>query len=251
MKSIDINSDLGESFGHYRIGCDDQVLDLISSANIACGFHASDPVTMDRTVLAAAERGVHIGAHPGFPDLEGFGRRKMFLSPEEIKCSIIYQIGALEAFCSAHFTVLCHIKPHGALYNMAVKDEELAGAIVSGILSADPYLTLLAPYGSALQKVAEKAGLPFAAEVFADRGYMDDGSLVPRGQPGAMITDPDEAAGRVLRMIEDGVVKTVTGNDIPIRADSVCIHGDSPKAVAFAKTIREALERDGVCIQPF
>lgn len=251
MKSIDINSDLGESFGRYRIGCDEDVLALISSANIACGFHASDPVTMDHTVQTAASMGVHIGAHPGFPDLAGFGRRKMYCSPEEIKCMVAYQIGALQAFCSAHFAILYHIKPHGALYNMAVKDMEIATAIVSGILSADPDLTLLAPYGSCLQKAADKAGISFASEVFADRGYMDDGSLVPRGQEGAMITDPALAADRVLRMIEEGKVRTVAGKDISIKADSVCIHGDSPAAVSFARTIRRALEQEGVSIKPF
>lgn len=251
MKSIDINSDLGESYGHYSIGCDDQVLGLISSANVACGFHASDPVTMDKTVQHAVSKGVHIGAHPGFHDLLGFGRRPMVCTPEEVKDSMIYQIGALQAFCSTHFTMLCHVKPHGALYNMAVKDMDIARAIVSGILCADSNLTLLAPYGSCLMTAAQEAGLPFAAEVFADRGYMDDGSLVPRSQPGAMITDAKEAADRVLRMIMEGKVRTVSGKDIPIKADSVCIHGDSPRAVEFAKAIRTSLEEAGVAIKAF
>lgn len=251
MKTIDINSDLGESFGRYTIGRDEDVLSLISSANVACGFHASDPVTMDKTVAAAAEKGVHIGAHPGFHDLEGFGRRQMVCSPDEIRCSIIYQVGALKAFCDAHSVMLWHVKPHGALYNMAVKDQAIAKAIVSGIYSADPHLILLAPFGSCMQKEAELVGLPFAAEVFADRGYQDDGSLVPRGKPGAMITDPKEAADRVLRMIEEGKVTSVSGKDISIKADSVCIHGDNEKAVTFARTIRKALEDDGVTIRPF
>ena len=251
LKYVDLNSDMGESFGHYSIGMDGDVLSLITSANVACGFHASDPVTMDRTVAMAAENGVHIGAHPGFHDLFGFGRRQMKVSPEELRCSIIYQVSALKGFCIAHGAKLHHVKPHGALYNMAVKDRTMADAIAEGVKETDPSLALLAPYGSCLQEAAEAAGIPFAAEAFADRAYMEDGSLVPRSQPGSMVTDPDAAARRVIRMVEEGKVTAITGKDIPVRADSICVHGDNPQALAFTKAIRTALEKEGIGIRAF
>ena len=196
MISVDLNCDLGESFGAYTIGMDEAVIPLITSANVACGYHAGDPLVMAKTVSRCREAGVHIGAHPGFPDLMGFGRRSMNVSPAEAKAYIQYQLGALEAFCRAAGVQMHHVKPHGALYNMAAKDEKLARAIVEGICEVDDRLTLLALSGSEMLLAAEKAGLRAASEVFADRGYQADGTLVPRSKPGAMITDETQAIER-------------------------------------------------------
>ena len=247
---IDLNCDLGESFGAYQLGLDDQVLPYISSANVACGFHASDPVVMDKTVALAKDAGVSVGAHPGYPDLQGFGRRNMTIPPREVKAMVMYQIGALQAFCTAHGMTLQHVKPHGALYNMAGKDEALAMAICEAIQEVDDSLILLGLSGSKLLEAADKIGLRSAREVFADRAYEEDGSLVARTKPGAMITDEDEAVTRVIRMIREGKVTAVTGKDIPIRADSVCVHGDSPKALAFVQKIRTALTAEHIQIVP-
>lgn len=250
MPNIDLNCDLGESFGAYTIGLDEQVLPHLSSANVACGFHASDPVVMAKTVAACKAAGVAVGAHPGYPDLQGFGRRNMTVPPKEIKAMVQYQIGALWAFCKANGVTMQHVKPHGALYNMAGKDEALAMAICEGILEVDKGLILMGLSGSKLLTAAEKCGLKAASEVFADRAYQEDGSLVPRGTPGAMIEDEDEAVARVVRMAKDGVVTTNTGRDIPLKADSVCVHGDSPKALAFVQKIRAGLEAAGIEILP-
>lgn len=247
---IDLNCDLGESFGAYKLGLDDQVLPYISSANVACGFHASDPVVMDKTVALAKDAGVAVGAHPGYPDLQGFGRRNMTIPPREVKAMVMYQIGALQAFCTAHGLKLQHVKPHGALYNMAGKDEALAMAVCEAIQAVDDSLILLGLSGSKMLEAADKIGLRSAREVFADRAYEEDGSLVARTKPGAMITDEDEAVERVIRMIREGKVTAVTGKDIPIRADSVCVHGDSPKALAFVQKIRAALTAEQIQIVP-
>ena len=247
---IDLNCDLGESFGAYKLGLDDQVLPYISSANVACGFHASDPVVMDKTVALAKDAGVAVGAHPGYPDLQGFGRRNMTIPPREVKAMIMYQIGALQAFCTARELKLQHVKPHGALYNMAGKDEALAMAVCEAIQAVDDSLILLGLSGSKMLEAADKIGLRSAREVFADRAYEEDGSLVARTKPGAMITDEDEAVARVIRMIREGRVTAVTGKDIPIRADSVCVHGDSPKALAFVQKIRAALTAEQIQIVP-
>ena len=247
---IDLNCDLGESFGAYKLGLDDQVLPYISSANVACGFHASDPVVMDKTVALAKDAGVAVGAHPGYPDLQGFGRRNMTIPPREVKAMVMYQIGALQAFCTAHGLKLQHVKPHGALYNMAGKDEALAMAVCETIQAVDDSLILLGLSGSKMLEAADKIGLRSAREVFADRAYEEDGSLVARTKPGAMITDEDEAVARVIRMIREGRVTAVTGKDIPIRADSVCVHGDSPKALAFVQKIRAALTAEQIQIVP-
>lgn len=247
---IDLNCDLGESFGAYKLGLDDQVLPYISSANVACGFHASDPVVMDKTVALAKDAGVAVGAHPGYPDLQGFGRRNMTIPPREVKAMVMYQIGALQAFCTAHGLKLQHVKPHGALYNMAGKDEALAMAVCEAIQAVDDSLILLGLSGSKMLEAADKIGLRSAREVFADRAYEEDGSLVARTKPGAMITDEDEAVARVIRMIREGKVTAVTGKDIPIRADSVCVHGDSPKALAFVQKIRAALTAEQIQIVP-
>ena len=250
MFKIDLNSDMGESFGNYTCGMDEEVLKYITSANIACGFHASDPMVMAKTVELAKNQGVHIGAHPGFPDLQGFGRRRMTMSFEEIRTMIIYQTGALDAFCRASGVSLQHVKPHGALYNMADKDMKMAEAIARGIADVNPQLILLAPYGSCMTKAAENIGLPVAYEVFADRAYEEDGSLVARSKPGAMITDTAEAAARVLEMIKEGTVTAITGKKIQVKADSVCIHGDSPSALSFSKAIHDALQAEGIELKP-
>lgn len=250
MYSIDLNSDLGESFGAYTMGRDADIIPLVSSANVACGFHAGDPEVMAKTAQLCAGAGISIGAHPGFPDLQGFGRRNMNLSPEAVKALILYQVGALDAFCRSAGMKLRHVKPHGALYNMAAKDPALAKAICEGIRDYDPTLILLGLSGSEMLRQAEAAGIPWAAEVFADRGYQDDGTLVPRGKPGAMILDEEEAVRRVIRMVKEHTVLSVTGKTIEIAPDSVCVHGDSEKALLFVKKIRAALEAEGIAIRP-
>ncbi len=250
MYRVDLNSDLGESFGRSTIGSDDRIIPLITSANVACGFHASDPVVMDKTLAMAAEAGIRVGAHPGYPDLMGFGRRNMSVTPGEAKAYTLYQLGALEAFARAHGLKLQHVKPHGALYNMAAKDYELSRAICSAVREFDGSLIVLALSGGELARAAQDMGLRTALEVFADRGYEEDGSLVDRRKEGAMVTDEEEAISRVIRMVKEKKVRAVTGKDIPIRADSVCVHGDGEKALAFVETIRRALKEEGVEICP-
>lgn len=251
MKQIDLNSDLGESFGAYTIGNDSEVLRWVSSANVACGMHAGDPFVMHRTVRLALERGAAIGAHPGLMDLPGFGRRTIPTKPEEAYDLVAYQLGALSAFVKAEGGRLQHVKPHGALYNMAAKDPALAEAIAGAVYDVDPSLVLYGLAGSCLIRAAEKAGLASASEVFADRTYQDDGSLTPRSQPGAVLTDDEAAISQVLRMIGDGTVISVSGKEVPVRADTVCIHGDSPKALDFARRIRERLTAEGIEIISF
>lgn len=248
MMKIDLNCDLGESFGAYRIGMDEQVLPLITSANVACGFHAGDPQTMAKTAALCREYQVCVGAHPGLPDLMGFGRRAMAVSPAEAKAYVIYQIGALKGFCSAAGIPLTHVKPHGALYNMAAKDYALARAICEALEETDRKLKLLALSGSQMLKAAADVGILGVSEVFADRGYRPDGTLVPRGEPGAVITEEDEAVRRVVRMVREGRVTANDGTDIPIRADSVCIHGDGEKALLFVKKIRAGLKEAGIAV---
>lgn len=249
MKKVDLNCDLGESFGAYKCGMDEEVIPFISSANVACGFHASDPLVMEKTVALAAKYGVAVGAHPGYPDLVGFGRRNMNVSPEEVKAMVQYQIGALMAFCRSKGVALQHVKPHGAMYNMAGKDENLAMAVCRGIQEVDESLILLGLAGSRMMEAAKKIGLRFASEVFADRAYEEDGSLMARTKPGAMITDEELAVTRVVRMVTEGKVTSVTGKEIEITADSICVHGDGPKALAFVEKIRKALweHQIGIC----
>lgn len=246
MYKIDLNCDLGESFGAYSIGSDELVIPYISSANVACGYHASDPIVMQKTVALCKKYGTAIGAHPGFPDLMGFGRRNMNVSPAEAKAYVMYQIGALSAFCTAAGIKMQHVKPHGALYNMAGKDYKLAKAICEGVKEVDDTLIMLVLSGSQMQKAAEDTGLKVAKEVFADRGYQADGSLVPRGQEGAMITDENVAIQRVIRMIKEHKVTAVDGTDIDIIPDSVCVHGDGEKAVLFVKNLVEAFEKNKI-----
>ena len=251
MAVIDLNCDLGESFGSYRIGMDDKVIPHITSANVACGFHAGDPVIMKKTVALCKQYGVGIGAHPGFPDLSGFGRRNMNISCEEAECYVTYQVGALKAFCDGEGVSLRHVKPHGALYNMAGKDYKLAMAVCKGIQNVDKDLKILALSGSCMIQAAKDMGLCAVSEVFADRGYQPDGSLVPRTQPGAMVTDEDEMIHRVIRMAREGKVTAVDGTDIEISADSVCVHGDGEKALAFVERICRELKAAGVEIRRF
>ena len=250
MTKIDLNCDLGESFGAYTMGMDERVIPLISSCNIACGYHASDPLVMRKTVAMAKEAGIGIGAHPGFPDLMGFGRRNMAVSPEEAAAYITYQLGALYAFAKSMHTRLQHVKPHGALYNMAGKDYRLALAIAKAVKDFDPSLILMGLSGSESVRAAEEIGIPVAREVFADRAYMPDGSLVPRSMEGAMIRDENEAIRRVIRMVKEHKVTAIDGTDIEIVPDSVCVHGDNEKALTFVTQIRSALEAEGIGIAP-
>lgn len=246
---IDLNSDLGESFGAYKIGNDENIIPLITSANIACGYHAGDSLVMDKTLLLCKENGTSIGAHPGFPDLMGFGRRQLNASPKEVEAYVTYQIGALDAFCRKYGLRMNHVKPHGALYNMAVKNEDYAIAIVNAVKNFDSSIKLLAPFGSQMIIQAEKQGLDFACEIFADRAYESDGSLVARTKEGAMITDENEAVERVLTMITDGSVKAINGDIISIKADSVCVHGDGAKALAFVEKLRTAFAENGIYVE--
>lgn len=250
MYQVDVNCDLGESFGNYKLGVDEEIISYISSANIACGFHASDPLVMDYTVELAKKANICVGAHPGLPDLVGFGRRNMNVSPKEAKAMVQYQIGALDSFCRAHGVKMYHVKPHGALYNMAGKDSKLALAICEGIYEVNPELILLALSGSEMVSAAKSIGLKVAREVFADRSYEEDGSLVERTKKGAIITDEKEAIKRIIRMIKENKVEAITGRDIPIEVDSICIHGDGIKALEFAKRIKFSLEEENIKIVP-
>ena len=250
MYKVDLNSDLGESFGAYTIGLDSDVIAHVSSANVACGYHAGDPLVMDKTVAACKAAGVAVGAHPGFPDLMGFGRRNMVCSPKEAKAYIQYQMGALLAFTAANGVKLQHVKPHGALYNMAGKDMDLALAIAQGVASVDRDVILLGLAGSQMLEAGRQTGLRVAREVFADRAYQADGSLVPRSRPGAVIHDPEEAISRTVRMVTQGRVTAITGEEVAIDAHSICVHGDNPSAVEFVRRIRARLEEEGAAIVP-
>ncbi|WP_082087883.1 LamB/YcsF family protein [Domibacillus indicus] len=243
---IDINCDMGESFGAYKIGRDEEIMPYITSANIACGFHAGDPDVMKKTVHLAMEHNVKMGAHPGFQDLAGFGRRNMTLSPEEVYSLVVYQIGALQAFVSIEGTVLHHVKPHGALYNMAASDEAMASAIAKAVKDVDASLILYGLAGSKLIQAGQKAGLKTASEVFADRTYTREGMLTPRRLSNALIEDSEEAAAQVIRMAKEKKVRATDGIDVMIQADTVCIHGDGSHALSFARLIRTKLQGEGV-----
>jgi UPF0271 protein len=245
-RKIDLNCDMGESYGRYRIGTDEPLMALITSANIACGYHAGDPLVMDRTVRLAAQYGVGIGAHPGFPDLLGFGRRQMQLEPEEIENYVLYQVGALAAFACSAGARLAHVKPHGALYNLAARDVEQARAIARGVARAGPDLIMVGLADSALVQAAREEGLRVASEGFADRAYNPDGTLRPRRLPGAVIEEPEVAASRAVRIARDGIVTAYTGEEISLHVDTICVHGDNPTAVDIAKTIRQKLEEAGI-----
>jgi UPF0271 protein len=243
---IDLNCDMGESFGTYRLGLDEEVIKYISSANIACGFHAGDPTWMRRTVRLAEDHGVAIGAHPSYPDLVGFGRRNIDATPEEVKDDLVYQIGALQAFTESKR--LQHVKPHGAMYNRAVEDEQLAGAICEAVLEVDPGMVLVALAGSRWVSIAREMGLRVAPEIFADRALNPDGSLVSRALPGAVLHDVDEVAERSVRMVVEGKARAITGEEIDVQATSLCIHGDTPGAVEMAAAVRKGLEAEGISV---
>ncbi len=249
ITTLDLNCDMGESYGAWRMGDDAAVLPLVSSANIACGFHGGDPGTMRQTVALALQHGVALGAHPSLPDLAGFGRRVMQLSPQEAYDAVVYQIGALAGVAASQGARLHHVKAHGALYNMAARDPALAQAICAAVRDVDPDLVLYGLAGSAWIDQGHAAGLRVAQEVFADRSYQDDGSLTARNQPGAMITDAAQAVAQVLQMVREGTVTSVSGKRVRLRADTLCIHGDQPGAAGFARAIGQALRAAGVAIR--
>ncbi len=248
---MDINSDLGESFGAWRMGDDATMLGIVTSANVACGFHAGDPAGILETLRAAAQRGVAVGAHVAYPDLVGFGRRNMDPTSQELVADVIYQIGALQGLAAAAGTRVRYVKPHGALYNTIAQDERQANDVITALLAVDPGLTLMALAGSPLIGWARARGLRVVAEAFADRAYNDDGSLVSRRLPGAVLHDADAIAERMLCLVQTGEVESITGRSVPVQADSICVHGDSPGAVEMARRIRARLEQAGVALRPF
>ena len=248
---IDLNADLGESFGTWVLGDDEAMLDVVTSANVACGFHAGDATTIRRTVAAAAERGVVVGAQVGYRDLAGFGRRRIDMDAADLTADVLYQLGALEAMCRVAGTRVAYVKPHGALYTTAAVDEVQARAVVDAVTAYDRTLPLLGLPGSVLLRVAESEGLTTVAEAFADRGYAATGHLVPRSHPGALLTDPDAVAERVVRLATEGTLLAVDGTLVAVAARSVCTHGDTPDAVALARAVRAALESVGVTVAPF
>ncbi|MEU9229604.1 5-oxoprolinase subunit PxpA [Streptomyces massasporeus] len=251
MTSIDLNADLGEGFGRWRLTDDEQLLSVVTSANVACGFHAGDPVTMRRVCELAAERGVRIGAQVSYRDLAGFGRRAMDVPPAELAAEVAYQIGALEVFARAAGARVAYVKPHGALYNRVVHDEEQAASVVDGVLLADAALPVLGLPGSRLLELAGRAGLPVVTEAFADRAYTDAGTLVPRTLEGAVVTDPDAVVERSLGLARSGEVVSRSGTRIEVRARSLCLHGDTPGAVDLARRVRERLAACGVRVEAF
>lgn len=250
MTSIDLNSDMGESFGAWRMGDDAALMPLISSTNIACGFHAGDPATLATTVALAMQHGVAIGAHPGLPDLQGFGRRNITVSEEEVYQMTLYQAGAVRAFAQAAGGRLHHLKAHGALYNMAARDAALSRGLARAVKALGDGVQLYVLAGSVMEMVAREAGLDVRCEVFADRRYMPDGSLTPRNRPDALITDEAEAVAQVLRMVTQGNLVAVDGTVVTVQADTVCIHGDKPTAVPFVQALRRALTAAAVAVRP-
>lgn len=252
MKTIDLNCDMGESFGNYTIGMDAQVMKFITSANIACGWHAGDPDVMEKTVRLAVENSVGVGAHPGYPDLQGFGRRRMAMTEKQITHAIIYQVGALNAFCRMHNARLVHVKPHGALYLHAVEDKTVAAAIARGIMAVNPELIFVAlsgKKGEAMRQVGKDLGLTVAFEAFPDRAYTPEGTLQPRSEPGAVISDPEVVARRALDMA-NGFVEAVDGTRIELDVQTLCVHGDNQTAVDLVRQIRTTLETNGIDVRP-
>ncbi len=252
-KSIDLNCDLGESFGVYQLGMDEAVMDHITSANIACGWHAGDPSVMNKTVQLAIEKKIKCGAHPGYPDLLGFGRRAMDVDNEELKYYLIYQIGALEAFCRVNGTRLHHVKPHGSLYHAAVENEQTAVAVAQAISSVDRnliYVTLAGEKGRMMSRIGREFGLKVALEAFPDRAYTPEGTLAPRNLEGAVITDPDEVISRAFKIASEGCIEAVNGDLIELPVQTLCVHGDNPHAVQMVKEIRNSLERNNIAVNP-
>jgi len=248
---MDLNSDLGESFGAWRMGDDASMLDIVTSANVACGFHAGDPAGILETLRAAAARGVVVGAHVGYPDLVGFGRRAMDPSSRELAADVIYQIGALRGLAAAAGVRVRYVKPHGALYNTIAHDERQAAAVVTAILDVDPDLILMGLAGSAVLDWARQRGLRVVAEAFADRAYTPQGALVSRREPGAVLHDPDQVAERMLDWVRTGELAAIDGSRVRLRADSICVHGDSPGAVGMARAVQARLDAAGVALRPF
>ena len=246
---IDLNADLGESFGEWRLGDDEAMLGVVSSANVACGFHAGDPAGIRRTVRAAIATGVAVGAHPGYRDLAGFGRRAMDVASDELEADVLYQLGALRGIARSEGGDLAYVKPHGALYNTIARDRRQADAVLAAVAAFDPALPLVVLAGSPLVDWAHEAGLQTIEEAFVDRAYLPDGGLVPRRDPRAVIHDPDVAAARIVRMVAKGIVEAVDGSLVRIAARSVCVHGDSPAAVEMARTTRRALEAAGIRVR--
>jgi 5-oxoprolinase (ATP-hydrolysing) subunit A len=251
MHSIDLNCDCGESFGANVIGDDAAMLNIVTSANVACGFHGGDPEVMARTFRLAKDSGVAVGAHPSFPDLQGFGRRRLPFSAAEIERLVAYQIGAAQALAAYVGHKLTHVKPHGALSNIASEEAEIAHAIARATKAVDPQLIFLAIASTELERAGDAAGLAVAREIYADRSYRDDGLLVSRAQPDAVLHDPATIAARVVTMIEEGAVVTASGKRRPTQIDSVCVHGDTPGAVAIAQGVRAALTKSGIYLRPF
>jgi 5-oxoprolinase (ATP-hydrolysing) subunit A len=251
VTSVDLNADIGESFGRYTLPGEDELLSLITSANVACGFHAGDPLVMLRTVSAATGRGVTIGAHPSYPDRVGFGRREMAATPAEIAADVTYQVGALDGFCRAAGTRVRYVKLHGALYHRAARDREVAKAVAFALRQLDSDLVVLGPEGSALLLAATETGLDVAREAFVDRAYQPDGQLVPRGTPGAVLDDVTAIAERALRMVQDKNVVALDGTRCMVRADSLCVHGDGAKAVEIVQAVRQRFEAGGISLAPF
>ncbi len=249
-KRINLNADLGESFGAWNMGADAAMLEIVTAANVACGFHAGDPLVMERTVAMAKRCGVSIGAHPSFPDLQGFGRRRMDIPPNELEAMLIYQIGALAAIARAQGVAVTHVKPHGALNNMACVDKALADIVARAVHRLDPALILLAPALSQLACAGRDIGLPVVEEVFADRAYMDDGTLVPRSRPGATIHGAEACLAHVRRMLDAGAIVSAGGRFLPVPVQSICVHGDNADAVATARAIRQGLESAGYEVVP-
>ena len=253
MKSIDLNCDMGESFGRYTLGLDEEVIKAITSANVACGWHAGDPLVMDATVAMARENGVGVGAHPGYPDLLGFGRRNMDCTLEEIRAYVTYQIGALQAFCTAHGMKLQHVKPHGNLYLSMLEDEDLARAVAEAVARVDSQLICLTLAGAKnrnMTRACEALGLKVAYEAFPDRAYTVDGTLVSRRKPGAVIHDPAQATERALRMARDNEVIAEDGTRIPLEVHTLCVHGDTVTAVDLVKQISQGLTSEGLAVKP-
>jgi 5-oxoprolinase (ATP-hydrolysing) subunit A len=248
---MDLNADLGEGFGAWRLGDDDALLDVVTSANVACGFHAGDPGTMRRVCAAAAERAVAVGAQVGYRDLAGFGRRRIEYAFDDLRDDVLYQIGALDGFCRVAGIRVRYVKPHGALYNTAAVDEAQAAAVVAAVVDYDRSLPVLCPPGSVLAQLATGAGLRAVAEGFADRGYQASGALVPRSSPGSLVESPDEVAARAVRMAVESRVRTVDGVELRLPVESICVHGDTPGAVALARGVRSSLEGAGVSLGAF
>lgn len=251
MPTIDLNSDLGESFGQWSMGDDAAMLDIVTSANVACGFHAGDPAGILRTLKAAAAKGVTIGAHVAYPDLVGFGRRNMDIASDELSADVVYQIGALQALATAAGTRVRYVKPHGALYNTIAHDTRQALAVIEAIRAVDARLVLVALAGSPLIELARREGLTCIAEAFADRAYTPQGTLVSRREPGAVLHDAEQVARRMLRLVQSGEVEAIDGSITRVEADSICVHGDSPGAIQMAREVRQLLEQSGVSLQAF